>query len=189
MSTSMSEGILTRPTVLTASLPLHGSFFGPRGLVGLLIVLGLLCVFSGAARADSKSAPGSVPESTPGLSVEDTAAGLARQLRCLVCDGQSVAESDSVFAQSIRELIHKKLAEGENSETIQAFLEQRYGAYILYKPPLRPETWVLWFAPWLLLGLGLVLIGRLVYRASSARRTSVRPLSRAVSRGRRKDAS
>ena len=109
MSTSMSEGILTRPTgptVLTASLPLRGSFFGLRGLVGLLLVLGLLCVFSGAARADSKSAPGS----DSGLSVEDTAAGLARQLRCLVCDGQSVAESDSVFAQSIRELIHKKLA-------------------------------------------------------------------------------
>ena len=86
------------------------------------MVLGLLCVFSGAARADSALASGP--------SVEDTAAVLARQLRCLVCEGQSVAESDSVFAQSIRELIHKKLAEGESSETIQAFLEQRYGAYI-----------------------------------------------------------
>ena len=83
---------------------------------------------------------------------------LAQKLRCVVCQGQSVAESDAPLAQDIRAFIAQRLKNGATEEQILDHLVERYGAYILLKPPLQPNTLLLWAMPFLLLGIGVTLL-------------------------------
>lgn len=86
---------------------------------------------------------------------------LIKELRCVTCQNQSLAESSAPIAISMREAIYAKLHEGQNEAQIKQFLVDRYGDYILYNPPVKKETWILWWAPFLFLligcGLGLKL--------------------------------
>jgi cytochrome c-type biogenesis protein CcmH len=88
--------------------------------------------------------------SNPAL--ETRARNLQRQLRCLVCQGESVDESNSDFSADIRHLVRQQIAEGKSDRQIQDFLVARYGDFILMKPPVEPDTWLLWLAPFLVLG-------------------------------------
>ena len=76
-------------------------------------------------------------------------------LRCLVCQGQSIADSDADMAGDMRSLVRERIAAGEKPEAIRAWLIERYGNWVSYKPPVEPITWPLWAAPVLLVGLGL----------------------------------
>ena len=86
--------------------------------------------------------------------MEARARNLQRQLRCLVCQGESIDESGSPFAADLRHLVRQQIAEGKSDQQIQDFLVARYGDFILMKPPLQPDTWLLWLAPFLVLGAG-----------------------------------
>lgn len=91
---------------------------------------------------------------------------IAAQLRCLVCQGQTVAVSDSDLAADMREVIHDKLRQGWGEQRIVAFFVERYGDFVLYRPPLEYATWALWFGPLVMLAGGLaVLVGYLRRRA------------------------
>ncbi|ADE14026.1 cytochrome C biogenesis protein [Nitrosococcus halophilus Nc 4] len=79
---------------------------------------------------------------------------LAEELRCLVCQNQSLADSHADLAGDLRREIHQKMQEGATNEEIVDFLVQRYGDFVLYRPPIRPTTYLLWFGPALLLVLG-----------------------------------
>ena len=83
---------------------------------------------------------------------EARARNLQRQLRCLVCQGESIDESGSPFAADVRHLVRQQIADGKSDRQIQDFLVARYGDFILMKPPLQPDTWLLWLAPFLVLG-------------------------------------
>ena len=85
---------------------------------------------------------------------EARARNLQRQLRCLVCQGESIDESGSPFADDVRHLVRQQIADGRSDQQIQGFLVARYGDFILMKPPLQPNTWLLWLAPFLVLGAG-----------------------------------
>jgi cytochrome c-type biogenesis protein CcmH len=91
---------------------------------------------------------------------EAEAQALMEQLRCLVCQGQSIADSDAELAGDMRDLVRRRIAAGQKPSEIRAWLIQRYGTWISYKPTTEPATWPLWLAPVALLLVGAWLIRR-----------------------------
>ena len=83
---------------------------------------------------------------------------ITKNLRCLVCQGQSVYDSDSEFAISLKLLIKNKIEQGLSDEQIFDFLSDKYGEWILYDPKLNKNTYLLWFLPLLMLLLGGVIV-------------------------------
>jgi cytochrome c-type biogenesis protein CcmH len=106
----------------------------------------------------------------PGL--ETRARALQKQLRCLVCQGESLDESNAPLAADLRRLIREHIKAGETDDQIKAFLVQRYGDFILMNPPLRSDTALLWFGPVLLLLLGGGAVFLTVRRARRRSHTS-----------------
>ncbi len=95
---------------------------------------------------------------------------LAEQLRCLVCQNQSIADSHAELAVDLRGQIREQIAAGQNpTQPSSTYMVERYGEFVLYRPPLRAATALLWFGPPLLLLVGFVLLMRYV----RARRTRV----------------
>jgi len=91
---------------------------------------------------------------------EAQAEALMEQLRCLVCQGQSIADSDAELAGDMRDLVRRRIAAGQKPAEIRGWLIQRYGTWISYKPTSEPAAWPLWLAPLALLLIGVWLIGR-----------------------------
>lgn len=89
--------------------------------------------------------------------LEARAREISRNLRCLVCQGEDIDESNAELAGDLRRLVRERLAAGDSDEEVLLYLRQRYGDYILLKPPFTPGTLVLWLAPFaaVLAGLGL----------------------------------
>jgi cytochrome c-type biogenesis protein CcmH len=91
---------------------------------------------------------------------EARAEALMEELRCLVCQGQSIADSDAELAGDMRDLVRRRIAAGEKPDAVRAWLVQRYGSWISYKPTDEPAAWPLWLAPLALLLAGAFLIRR-----------------------------
>jgi cytochrome c-type biogenesis protein CcmH len=91
---------------------------------------------------------------------EAAAQALMQTIRCVVCQGQSIADSDADLAGDMRAIVRRKIAAGEKPEAIRAWLIARYGQWVSYKPELTGATWPLWAAPLLLLGAGLLVARR-----------------------------
>jgi cytochrome c-type biogenesis protein CcmH len=89
---------------------------------------------------------------------EARARALMEELRCLVCQGQSIADSDAEIAGDMRHLVRSRIAAGERPQQIRAWLVERYGDWISYRPPNAPVGWPLWGAPLLLLLAGALLV-------------------------------
>ncbi len=83
--------------------------------------------------------------------LEQRMIALSEDLRCLVCQNESLAGSRSELAQDLRQEIREQLSSGKSNDQVIEYLTQRYGDFVLYKPPLKPLTWLLWFGPFLLL--------------------------------------
>ena len=83
---------------------------------------------------------------------------ITKNLRCLICQGQSVYDSDSEFANSLKILVKKKLKEGKNEKEIYSFLKKKYGQWILYQPEFDKSTYFLWIMPILMFLLGGAII-------------------------------
>ena len=96
--------------------------------------------------------------------LELRARALSKGLRCLVCQNQSIDDSDAELARDLRILVRERLTAGDSDQQILAFLVARYGDFVLLKPPVKPTTWLLWFGPiavFALAGLGiLITVGR-----------------------------
>ncbi len=90
--------------------------------------------------------------------LEARARALSAELRCMVCQNQSIDDSDAPLARDIRLLIRERIGEGETNDAVRAYLVSRYGDFILLKPPLKPETLLLWLAAPLTLAAGLTAI-------------------------------
>ena len=86
---------------------------------------------------------------------------ITKNLRCLICQGQSVYDSDSEFANSLKVLVEKKLDEGLNEKQIYEFLKNKYGNWILYDPEFNKNTYFLWLLPILMFLIGGAIIIRL----------------------------
>ena len=88
---------------------------------------------------------------------EAQAKALMETIRCLVCQGQAISDSDAEMAGDMRSLIRERIQAGESPEQIRDWLVSRYGNWVTYDPPLEPVTWPLWAAPVLLVLAGLFL--------------------------------
>jgi len=89
---------------------------------------------------------------------------LNRELRCLVCQNQSLADSDAELAHDLRAEVYGMMQDGKSDKQIIEFLVARYGDFVLYKPPVKPSTYLIWFGPFLLLLVAAVLLLRAVRR-------------------------
>ena len=95
------------------------------------------------------------PDTFADPAMENRARALQRQLRCLVCQGESIDESGATLAADLRHVVRQQIAAGKSDAEIKAFLVARYGDFILMQPPLQADTFILWLAPFVvLLGAG-----------------------------------
>ena len=101
----------------------------------------------------------------PDPAQEARAKALMETVRCLVCQGQSIADSNADLAGDMRSLIRQRIAAGEQPDAIRAWLVQRYGNWVSYDPPLDRFTWLLWATP-----IALLVAGALLARGSLKRR-------------------
>ena len=108
-----------------------------------------------AASLGSAALAAPVADTFSNPAMESRARALQRQLRCLVCQGESIDESQAPLAGELRHVVRQEMAEGKSDGQIKQFLVARYGDFILMEPPLQPDTYFLWLAPFVvLLGAG-----------------------------------
>jgi cytochrome c-type biogenesis protein CcmH len=133
-----------------------------------VVALLLMMVPALAAPMSSNAAStGAVADAFSNPATEARARNLQRQLRCLVCQGESIDESGSPFADDVRHLVRREIADGKSDQQIEDFLVARYGDFILMKPPLQSNTWLLWLAPFLVLAAGGTVAWVTVKKASN----------------------
>jgi cytochrome c-type biogenesis protein CcmH len=114
----------------------------------LIVVLALaLC----GAFAQAKEAASMAADEV----VEKRMVAISEELRCLVCQNESLAGSHAELAMDLRREIRKMIGEGKTDKEILDFMEARYGDFVRYRPPVKPTTWLLWGGPFLLLAGGL----------------------------------
>ncbi|MGH6871985.1 MAG: cytochrome c-type biogenesis protein [Rhizomicrobium sp.] len=109
--------------------------------------------------------PGSGPEKLPDPAQEARAVALQKEFRCLVCQGESLDESNATLAADLRRLIRARIEAGDTNDQIERYLVSRYGEFILMKPRLEPETYALWFGPLLVLVIGASVAATVIWRA------------------------
>jgi cytochrome c-type biogenesis protein CcmH len=113
--------------------------------------------------------------------LEKRVTGLAHELRCLVCQNQTLAESNAPLAVDLRNQIREQLQGGASEQDVIDFMVARYGDFVLYRPPFKATTIALWAGPFLLLALGIaVLVRRLLRRRAPAPRLSEAERARAA---------
>ncbi|MCY3855719.1 MAG: cytochrome c-type biogenesis protein CcmH [Rhodospirillales bacterium] len=124
----------------------------PSPVIGIVVLLPVLA---------------SVPATAE--TADERVRALAAELRCVVCQNQSLLDSDADLAKDMRALIQERVAAGDTDEVIVDFLVERYGDFILLQPPFKPATWFLWLGPLAFLLLALALARTRVRRARSRR--------------------
>lgn len=123
-----------------------------------IIAAAFLFLLAAPALADSNLPPSYwAYRQLPDAKQEAKAQALMQEIRCLVCQGQSIADSDADMAADMRALVRRRIQAGEKPNDIRDWLISRYGNWVSYAPPVEPVTWPLWAAPILLLAVGLFL--------------------------------
>jgi cytochrome c-type biogenesis protein CcmH len=118
----------------------------------IFVVLFAVFLFNGIAAA--KEAP--LAANDPAL--EQRMMKLSSKLRCLVCQNETLADSNAELAVDLRKEIRENMRKGMTDEEVRKWLVSRYGDFVLYQPPFKPTTFLLWVGPFLLLALGLVIL-------------------------------
>ena len=124
----------------------------PTAFVALLF---LILFFSPTAEA-KEAQPAEDPQ------IEQRMRALTQQLRCLVCQNETLADSQADLAEDLRREIRAQMKAGKSDQEILAYLTQRYGDFVLYKPPVKLTTYLLWFGPFVLLLIGIAALYRYV---------------------------
>ena len=114
-------------------------------------------------------------EVLPDAALEARARDISKHLRCLVCQNQSIDDSDAELARDLRILVRERLTQGDSDTAVVSYITARYGAFVLLKPPFQPATWLLWFGPAAVLLASL--IGIAVYLRRRATPTPLPELS------------
>ena len=120
------------------------------------ILLIAVCVFSLGNAFAKDAAPLADDPIT-----EQRLISISEEMRCLVCQNESLAGSRSDLANDLRREIRVLIKEGKSDDQIRSFMVERYGDFVLYRPPVKPVTWLLWIGPFVILGLGVA--GLLMY--------------------------
>ena len=129
------------------------------------LIFAAALLFAVPALADSNLPPAYwAYRQLPDPKQEAKAEALMEELRCLVCQGQSIADSDAELAGDMRDLVRRRIAAGEKPEAIRAWLIERYGDWISYRPTVEPIAWPLWATPIVLLIFGGAMVARRIGR-------------------------
>ena len=140
--------------------PPHGAWRGPPALLAAALLLAT------PALADTPLPPAALADTQlPDAHQEAEARALMETLRCVVCQGQSIAQSNADMAGQMRALVRQRIARGETPQSIRTWLIDRYGDYVSYDPPWSAVTAPLWLMP-----VGLLLVGVWITRLSFRRR-------------------
>ena len=123
----------------------------------------LLLVAASAAAIDAEA-----PLPEPAMQARSEQ--LARELRCLVCQNETIADSSAPLAADLRRELRRMIAAGQSDEQVREFLTARYGDFVLYRPPVSGRTWLLWAAPVLLLLVALGTAVTVILRKARAAR-------------------
>lgn len=123
---------------------------------------GLLLIFLGAALPSVFARDAQPLAGDPKL--EERVMAVSRELRCLVCQNETLADSRADLAVDLRNQIREQMKAGKSDEEVIAFVTDRYGVFVLYRPPVRPYTYLLWFGPFILLLGALIFLFRYVRR-------------------------
>ncbi len=99
---------------------------------------------------------------------EARAQSLDREIRCVQCENEPIAQSTADIAADMRRLVRERIAAGDSDAEIRAYFRDRYGDFVLFRPPLDARTWALWAAPFLLAGVGLAIAAGAWRRRSAA---------------------
>ena len=122
----------------------------------------LLMMLSLFAFAQSQPITSAQPIQFRDAAEEKRFRALTEELRCVMCQNQSLADSNALIAQDLRQEILRMMRDGKSNEQIKQFLVARYSDFVLYKPQVKPMTWLLWFGPGLLLVGGIIVIAVIV---------------------------
>ena len=144
-----------------------------RGVLPLVLAL-VLCA-PGAAAVE----PGEILDD-PAL--EARAREISKDLRCLVCQNQSIDDSDAPLARDLRILVRDRLTEGDADDEVIAFIAARYGDFVLLRPPFKPATYALWLGPAAILLAGALGVAAFLRRRRGASPASAPPLNAEESR-------
>ena len=146
-------------------------------LRGALIAFAI--AISGAGAAAKEAAPAAA---NPAL--EARVMAISEELRCLVCQNQTIADSHADLAVDLRNQVRTKLLAGESERQIKDFMVERYGDFVLYRPPLKATTVLLWIGPFALLALGAFALWRAI-RQRAQRLATAAPSDADLARARR----
>ena len=119
-----------------------------------VFVLTLVSLYLPASALSKEAQPAEDPQ------IEQRMRNLTQQLRCLVCQNETLADSQADLAEDLRREIREQMRAGKTDQEILAYLTQRYGDFVLYKPPIKSTTYLLWFGPFVLLIVGLMVLYR-----------------------------
>jgi cytochrome c-type biogenesis protein CcmH len=134
---------------------------GARSLAALRMLLAALLLAASATFAQA-------PVEFRDAAEEARFRALTVQLRCVMCQNQSLADSDAQIARDLRAQVLELMRRGLSDDQIKAWLVERYGDFVLYEPPVKPGTWLLWFGPALILLAGAGVVVAIVRRRGAA---------------------
>ena len=147
-----------------------------RALLLAMLVLGLTGSFASPAQGQVANATDARPLAFRDVVEEARFRNLVSELRCVMCQNQSLADSDAMIAHDLRRQVLAMLRAGKSDAQIKDFLVARYSEFVLYRPVLEPRNWLLWFGPGLLVLVGGVVVWRIVRsRASQADAAAIAP--------------
>ena len=138
-------------------------------MIRVLVLIGALLACTGAWAAVSPD------EMLKDPALEERARALGQELRCLVCQNQSIDDSDADLARDLRHVVRERLLDGATDEEVKDYLVDRYGAFVLLRPPVQPSTWMLWAGPAIIFLLGATAVHFYVRRRPT--REPAAPLS------------
>lgn len=121
-----------------------------RSLLAALLVSGAVVAAPSAALAVQPD------EILPDPALESRARDIGRELRCLVCQNQSIDDSNAPLARDLRLIVRERLTAGDSDRQVMTYVTDRYGDYVLLRPPFKTTTWLLWVGPFVVLALGAV---------------------------------
>jgi len=129
-----------------------------KSLILTLISAGLLCTLLGTVPALADVAQPVARDAQ----LEARVTALTQELRCLVCQNQTIADSHADLAIDLKNQVREKLAQGMSEKEITDYMVQRYGDFVLYRPPMKSTTWLLWLGPFLILFCGVAVLARMI---------------------------
>jgi len=142
----------------------------------LALILSALALMAAAPLPPAPRADAPLPDA----GLEARAEAIDASLRCVVCQNESIAQSNAVLAADLRAIVRERVAAGDTDDEVRDYMVARYGEFVLMKPRVEPATWLLWFGPFAALALGGA--GVAVYLARRRGQPEVEPLSEAEQR-------